>query len=251
MLAELEILRIREVKVDLVEIATLSAVSSRRYSGYSARFDHGGAVADIPCIRHAGGVPYDRDGDRTGPSVRSAANSCSRSYSKARPMRLRRPSRVLCWVFWPAWGWCRFCPKSSPKDVDFTIRYGLQPRSVLLAFAAGMVITLITVTVSAYRVSKLNIAVAIRGLPEEFVPKTKPDLRRQLRILGQALIAPAYQLYLGIRGRRIRILWAPDRADPARLAGPHCYRRVQAGFSLRPHWLGDGDTRDHPGSRGS
>ncbi len=94
-----------------------------------------------------------------------------------------------------------------PEDINFTIRFGLQPRSLLLAFAAGMVVTLITVAFSAYRVSKLNISVAIRGLPEEFVPTSTPSLSDRLIQLGIALLGPLYNLYrLIVGGSRVRSL---------------------------------------------
>ena len=56
--------------------------------------------------------------------------------------------------------------------------------------------TLITVGISAYRVSKLNIVVAIRGLPAEFVPSEILPLKRRFQDLGIALISPVWQLYL-------------------------------------------------------
>ncbi len=94
-----------------------------------------------------------------------------------------------------------------PDDVNFSISYGLQPRSVLLSFAAGMVITLITVSISAYRVSRLNIAVAIRGLPEEFVPNPTLTLKNRLIQLLLALIAPFYQFYLLVAKSNTRALY--------------------------------------------
>jgi len=73
-----------------------------------------------------------------------------------------------------------------PDDVDFTVRYTIQFRSLVVAFSAGMLITLITVAVSAFRVSKLNITVAIRGLPEQFVPEDTPPLRRRVPVCESA-----------------------------------------------------------------
>ncbi len=208
MLAELEILRVSEVKTGLLEIADLVGSFFTTIFGIFGSFSIMVGLLLIFLV------------------FVMLASSRTTEMGIARAIGTKRRQLVQSFVFEGAayafaasvagvvlgilasLGLVRILSQILPEDVDFTIRYGLHPRSVLLAFSAGMVITLITVTVSAYRVSKLNIAVAIRGLPEEFVPKTKPDLRRQLRSLGQALIAPAYQLYLGIRGRRIRILWA-------------------------------------------
>ena len=208
MLAELEILRVIEVKTGLLEIADLVGSFFTTIFGIFGSFSIMVGLLLIFLV------------------FVMLASSRTTEMGIARAIGTKRHQLVQSFVFEGAayafaasvagvvlgilasLGLVQILSQILPEDVDFTIRYGLHPRSVLLAFSAGMVITLITVTVSAYRVSKLNIAVAIRGLPEEFVPKTKPDLRRQLRSLGQALIAPAYQLYLGIRGRRIRILWA-------------------------------------------
>ena len=208
MLAELAILRVIEVKTGLLEIADLVGSFFTTIFGIFGSFSIMVGLLLIFLV------------------FVMLASSRTTEMGIARAIGTKRHQLVQSFVFEGAayafaasvagvvlgilasLGLVQILSQILPEDVDFTIRYGLHPRSVLLAFSAGMVITLITVTVSAYRVSKLNIAVAIRGLPEEFVPKTKPDLRRQLRSLGQALIAPAYQLYLGIRGRRIRILWA-------------------------------------------
>ena len=65
-------------------------------------------------------------------------------------------------------------------NFDFTVTI----YSVLIAFSVGLILTLATVIFSAYRVSKLNIVVAIRNLPEEFVASTtKPILRRILEFI--------------------------------------------------------------------
>ena len=208
MLAELEILRISEVKVSLVEIADTVGSFFTTIFGIFGSFSIMVGLLLIFLV-----------------FVMLAASRMT-EMGIARAIGTKRRQLVQSFVFEGAayafaasvagvilgilasLGLVQILSRILPEDVDFTIRYGLQPRSVLLAFAAGMVITLITVAISAYRVSKLNIAVAIRGLPEEFVPNERPSLRSQLKILGQALIAPFYQLYLGIRGRRIRFLWA-------------------------------------------
>ena len=208
MLAELEVLRISEVKVSLVEIADTVGSFFTTIFGIFGSFSIMVGLLLIFLV-----------------FVMLAASRMT-EMGIARAIGTKRRQLVQSFVFEGAAyafaasvagvilgilasvGLVNMLARILPEDVDFAIRFGLQPRSVLLAFAAGMVITLITVAISAYRVSKLNIAVAIRGLPEEFVPKERPSLRSQLLIVGQALIAPFYQLYLGIRGRRIRFLWA-------------------------------------------
>lgn len=86
------------------------------------------------------------------------------------------------------------------EDNGLEFRFTLTLTSVVAGFSLGLLLTLITVGISAYRVSKLNIVVAIRGLPAEFVPSEILPLKRRFQNLGIALISPVWQLYLlGIR----------------------------------------------------
>ncbi len=107
-----------------------------------------------------------------------------------------------------------------PDDVDFTIRYTIQFRSLVVAFSAGMLITLITVAVSAFRVSKLNITVAIRGLPEQFVPEDTPPLRRRLIALFQALLGPLYLAYGAVRAASAGRPWGMTALGAGGLLAP-------------------------------
>ncbi|HEX7165561.1 MAG TPA: FtsX-like permease family protein [Acidimicrobiales bacterium] len=52
-------------------------------------------------------------------------------------------------------------------DEGVELTYSLSGRSLLIAYAMGVLLTLIVVTVSAWRVSRLNIVSAIRDIPEE------------------------------------------------------------------------------------
>jgi putative ABC transport system permease protein len=67
------------------------------------------------------------------------------------------------------------------------IGYSVQLRSIVLAYALGVLLTLLVVTVSAWRVSVLNIASAVRNLPE-------PAKRRKRR----RWIAPALGILVGV-----------------------------------------------------
>ncbi|MEE8363341.1 MAG: FtsX-like permease family protein [Dehalococcoidia bacterium] len=80
-------------------------------------------------------------------------------------------------------------------DDGFSFRYSFTATSAIAAFSVGMLLTLITVAISAYRVSRLNIVVAIRGLPQEFVASDTPRLRRRLLGLGLAILGPFSWLY--------------------------------------------------------
>jgi putative ABC transport system permease protein len=66
------------------------------------------------------------------------------------------------------------------QEETFSFSYGVTFQSIVIAFCAGLFITALTVAVSAYRVSKLNIVVAIRGLGQEFVSDETPSARRRL-----------------------------------------------------------------------
>ena len=65
---------------------------------------------------------------------------------------------------------------------DFQLTRHFEPRSAIVAYCLGMVITFATVGVSAYRVSRLNIVAAVRGLPP---PPETTDAR-----LRDVLLAP-------------------------------------------------------------
>ena len=90
----------------------------------------------------------------------------------------------------------------TAEDDTFSIDFTVTGYSVLTAFAIGLILTLATVIFSAYRVSKLNIVVAIRNLPEEFVASTtKPILRRILEFVFW-IFGPVYMLVGLIRAVR-------------------------------------------------
>ena len=57
----------------------------------------------------------------------------------------------------------------SGFDPDFTFTRHFEVRSAVVAYCLGMIITLLTVAISAYRVSRLNIVAAVRGLPTPLV----------------------------------------------------------------------------------
>ncbi len=95
-------------------------------------------------------------------------------------------SRVLVVIMANAFG--------TADDESFSIDFTVTVYSVLTAFSIGLILTFATVIFSAYRVSKLNIVVAIRNLPEEFVASTtKPVLRRILEFVFW-IFGPIYAL---------------------------------------------------------
>jgi putative ABC transport system permease protein len=82
---------------------------------------------------------------------------------------------------------------ASDADEGFQIEFAVTPRSLVVAFAIGLLLTLVVVAVSAWRVSRMTISTAIRNLPEP------PTMKRRRRLvlalvgigLGLAFIAIA------------------------------------------------------------
>ncbi len=77
----------------------------------------------------------------------------------------------------------------SGADEDFSFTWHVEPRSAIVAYCLGMVITFATVGFSAYRVSRLNIVSAVRGLPTPMTVNTT-SWREILLAPFQALIRP-------------------------------------------------------------
>ena len=92
----------------------------------------------------------------------------------------------------------------SKFDVDFRLTTHFEPRSVIVAYCLGMVITFATIAFSAYRVSRLNIVVAIRGLPETLLPSGEPPLTMRLLGILKAIVRPIIFLVRGIISLRRR-----------------------------------------------
>ena len=55
---------------------------------------------------------------------------------------------------------------AADEDEGLQIQFAVNPRSLVIAFALGLLLTLVVVAVSAWRVSVMTISTAIRGLPE-------------------------------------------------------------------------------------
>jgi putative ABC transport system permease protein len=74
----------------------------------------------------------------------------------------------------------------SAQDSSATITFAAKPASVAIAYAIGVLLTLLVVAVSAGRVSRMNIVSAIRNLPEP--PAQRSRKRRfALGVAGLAL----------------------------------------------------------------
>jgi len=82
---------------------------------------------------------------------------------------------------------------------DFQLTTHFEVRSAIVAYCLGMIITLATISFSAYRVSRLNIVVAIRGLPDALLPSSEPPLRARVIGVLRAVLRPAILVFLAIR----------------------------------------------------
>ena len=80
-------------------------------------------------------------------------------------------------------------------DDSFRLLIHFEPRTIIVSYTLGMVITFGTVAASAYRVSNLNIVAAIRDLPERLFPTNQPSLKLRLLDVFKALIKPIVFLY--------------------------------------------------------
>jgi len=88
----------------------------------------------------------------------------------------------------------------SDTGFSLTLRFLITPYSLVIAFCLGILLTFVTVTFSAWRVSRLNIVAAIRDLPEmESKPRLITHIIRFLRSLllilaGLAAMAGGYRV---------------------------------------------------------
>ena len=82
---------------------------------------------------------------------------------------------------------------AATSDLEMT--YSVEPRSIFIAFAIGVLLTFAVVTFSAWRVSRMNIVTAIRNLPE---PSRKRGGRGRSLIALIGLVAGCLLAALGI-----------------------------------------------------
>ncbi len=99
--------------------------------------------------------------------------------------------------------------QSAVSAEQFIIFPSFTLRSGLIAFCAGMILTVVTVVVSAYRVSRLNIVVAIRGLSEEFVREPPTPVRPLVMGVLRALVAPIALVVDAWCARKRGMDWIP------------------------------------------
>jgi putative ABC transport system permease protein len=84
-----------------------------------------------------------------------------------------------------AFGMVAVMARAFGGGTGLDIRYSVSTRSIVIGFGLGLLLTLIVVTVSAWRVSVLNICSAIRNLPD---PSSRRKRARWLRgVVGVGL----------------------------------------------------------------
>ena len=88
---------------------------------------------------------------------------------------------------------------STIDQGDFQLVTHFEPRSVIVAYCLGMAMTFGTVVFSAYRVSRLNIVMAIRDLPEALMSSEALPFRARLIGLLRALGRPFFPLCAPLR----------------------------------------------------
>ena len=88
----------------------------------------------------------------------------------------------------------------------FRLHHYFEPRSLIVAYCLGLLLTFITVTISAWRVSRLNIVAAIRDLPSP--PHLDTGLRHLFAQQGRYLADAVHQLRRMRPHRTLkRLLW--------------------------------------------
>jgi ABC-type antimicrobial peptide transport system permease subunit len=73
---------------------------------------------------------------------------------------------------------------------DLNITFHVTPRSLIVSYAIGVVLTFVTVTASAWRIGALNIVSAIRDTADPQPPSTRPPARRVLSMLKWLTLKP-------------------------------------------------------------
>ena len=84
-------------------------------------------------------------------------------------------------------------------EEDFQLSIHFEPRTIIVSYCVGMLITFATVAVSSYRISRLNIVTAVRGLPEAFVLRGESPFSQRLLLVGRALVRPFVFLWRAIK----------------------------------------------------
>ena len=126
---------------------------------------------------------------------------------------------------------------------DFQLTRHFELRSAVVAYCLGMVITFITVAVSAYRVSRMNIVAAVRDLPTPQATNTASALQQLARLVMSGLfLLPVQMVYSSIRafrkGRVVRGLALLVLAPLSELIAPFVFVITLFQLLLSPYRQG-------------
>ena len=94
---------------------------------------------------------------------------------------------------------------------EFHFAYHFELRSAVVAYCLGMIITFATVAVSAYRVSRMNIVEAVRGLPETVTSSVEGTFSNRLLDVVKAAVRPILFLFSALKNLLNRRFVAPLR----------------------------------------
>lgn len=102
------------------------------------------------------------------------------------------------------------------KRIGFPIQFALSPTSMFVAFALGLLFTLLTIALAAWTVSHMTIAAALRDLPEP--PAAEPTLLALARGAFAPTRAPTRVTPLTLGRAWGALLWALIARGPIPLA---------------------------------
>jgi len=122
-----------------------------------------------------------------------------------------------------------FASGGAGAPENFTMFAHYEIRSVVVAYCLGMVITMGTVGISAYQVSRLNIVAAVRGLPP-LTRRSETPFRARLLALLRVCYHPAALAVTGV--------WALVKLDVAKGTGL-LLRSVWAATTSPPRFFGE------------
>ena len=126
---------------------------------------------------------------------------------------------------------------------DFQLTRHFELRSAIVAYCLGMVITFITVAVSAYRVSRMNIVAAVRDLPTPQETNSASAQQQLARLIISGLfLLPFQMLYSSIRafmaGRILRGIFLLIMAPLSELIAPFVFVYTFFQLLLSPYRQG-------------
>jgi putative ABC transport system permease protein len=123
-----------------------------------------------------------------------------------------------------------FLRLSLGDEFDF-ISARVTPRSVIVSYCLGVVLTFVTVVIASIKVSSVNIVAAIRGTPEDETPEARARISWLAILIGiPALAIPPLGLWLILR-KGLGISWAWILGPAGIILGLFCIMLANSGGS--------------------